>query len=344
MEDLLRKRLEDSGFSEPDFEAAGTALLIIRQKAGQRLPLWLSRMRSKKLLDSVKRYPDFPIALEAWRSCLKDEFDMESLKQVLSELEQGVTDISYVRTSVVSPFASSVAWRQINDRYMYDSDDPRGGEASKLREDLIRSIAFDDGLRPTVSQSVIDEYESKRQRLAPGYGPTDALELKEWLRDRIALSEEEWNRLSELLTHPESSVGENDEAERLGDFSVPISRSGGCVYLEEESERVQALFAPDPNPDLFSEWISYFGPVSVDLIRSRFSKAAKSLDALLDVLADDRKLVIGKLVEGSDEVHVCDYDNFESLLRMQRARNRPTFDPPSDRFASAFFRRTQWNP
>lgn len=316
VEDLLRRRLEDSGFFGARFrEAAGTALLITRQKAGQRLPLWLSRMRSKKLLDSVKRYPDFPIALEAWRSCLKDEFDMESLKQVLSELEQGVTDISYVRTSVASPFASSVAWRQINDRYMYDTDDPLGGKASDLREDLIRSIAFDEGLRPTVSRSIIDEFEFKRQRLAPGYGPTDELELKEWLRDRIALPEEEWNRLLEPLAPMESD-----------NSYLPIIRSDGYVYLEEETGRVEALFAPSPNPDLFSEWISYFGPVSVDSIRSRFSKAEQSLDALLDVLVDDRKLVTGKLLEGSDALYVCDYDNFEALLRMQRARNRPTFE------------------
>lgn len=325
VERLLRLRLEDSGFFGARFrEAAGTALLITRQKAGQRLPLWLSRMRSKKLLDSVKKYSEFPIALEAWRTCLKDEFDMESLRIVLSELEHGTTDVSYIRTSVASPFASSVAWRQINDRYMYDTDDPRGGGPSGLREDLIQSVAFDDHLRPSVGQVVIDEFEKKRQRLAPGYTPTDEIELKEWLRDRIALPEAEW----ELLVKAVGSLAPSDsEFDEYVAVSLPIVRSSGYIYLEEEADRVKALIGTIPDPDLFSEWLSYYGPVSVNSIRSRFSLPECDLDALMDALADDRRVVIGKLVQDSNEIFACDYDNFETLLRMQRARNRPRFDP-----------------
>jgi ATP-dependent Lhr-like helicase len=325
VETLLRQRLEDSGFFGARFrEAAGTALLITRQKAGQRLPLWLSRMRSKKLLDSVKKYSEFPIALEAWRACLKDEFDMESLRIVLSELEQGSTDVSYIRTSVASPFASSVAWRQINERYMYDTDDPRGGGASSLREDLIQSVTFDDSLRPTVGRAVIDEFERKRQRLASGYAPTDEIELKEWLRDRIALPEAEWELLAKAVG---SLVPSDIDFDEYVAVSLPIVRSGGYIYLEEDEDRVKALLGATPDPDLFSEWLSYYGPVSVISLRSRFSLPEIELDALMDALVDDRRLVVGKLVEDSNEIFACDYDNFETLLRIQRARSRPSFDP-----------------
>jgi len=323
VESLLRKRLEDSGFFGARFrEAAGTALLITRHKAGQRLPLWLSRMRSKKLLDSVRRYEDFPMMLEAWRTCLKDEFDMESLKQVLAELESGITEITTTRVPVASPFARSVAWRQINDVYMYDSDDPRGGERSNLREDLISSVAFDDALRPTVSEAITSEFESKRKRLAPGYAPSDEIELKEWLRDRITIPGDEWNQLLEQIEWIPKI------ADRGPGWSPPfeIQRRGGCVYLQEESKRVDSLFSLEPDPDLFTEWLSYYGLVSVNQLRDTFPAEDENLDTLISALVDERRLVAGRLKKGSDEVFVCECENFEILLRMQRANNRPIFD------------------
>ena len=94
LEELLMKRLEGSGFFGARFrECAGRALLLTRRKMGERMPLWVSRMRSKQLLEAVAGYPDFPILLEAWRSCLQDEFDLEALRRVLGELEAGVIQL-----------------------------------------------------------------------------------------------------------------------------------------------------------------------------------------------------------------------------------------------------------
>ncbi len=318
VEALLRKRLEGSGFFGARFrEAAGTALLITRQKAGQRLPLWLSRMRSKKLLESVRRFEDFPMMLEAWRTCLKDEFDMESLKQVLAELEVGSTEISIARLSAASPFARSVAWRQINDQYMYDSDDPRGSERSSLREELIRSVAFDDSLRPTVSREIVDAFERKRQRKESGYAPDDWLELKEWLRDRIAIPVDEWTALKKQVDEENDKSGE----------PFAVSTAGGRVFLDEDAGRVDALFTESPDRDLVCEWLSYFGPVSIDEMLDTFPTDETSMQSLVASLVDERRLVTGHLLENCESVFICDFENFEILLRMQRARNRPVFKP-----------------
>ena len=65
IESLLRTRLEGSGFFGARFrECAGRALLLPRAKFNERMPLWLSRLRSQKLLDAVLQYDDFPILLE----------------------------------------------------------------------------------------------------------------------------------------------------------------------------------------------------------------------------------------------------------------------------------------
>ena len=82
LERLLRLTLEKSAFFGAKFrENAARALLLPRMSFKKRLPLWLNRLRSKKLMDGVLGYPDFPILLETWRTCLQDEFDLSSLRQ-----------------------------------------------------------------------------------------------------------------------------------------------------------------------------------------------------------------------------------------------------------------------
>ena len=135
VEQLLRKRLEGSGFFGARFrECAGRSLLITRNRVSERMPLWMSRLRSQKLLESVLQYDDFPILLETWRTCLWDEFDLESLRQVLAELESGVIRWSETHTSHPSPMAQSISWKQTNE-YMYMGDELTTGTTSKLRGD-----------------------------------------------------------------------------------------------------------------------------------------------------------------------------------------------------------------
>ncbi|MDQ8182822.1 DEAD/DEAH box helicase [Pelagicoccus sp. SDUM812005] len=309
----LRQRLEGSGFFGARFrEAAGTSLLVTRSKAGQRLPLWLSRMRAKKLFESVQRYDDFPLLLEAWRTCLKDEFDMDSLREVLGELEQGDIAVSVTRGSKASPFASSVAWRQINEEYMYATDNPNATGESRLRDDLVRSVAFDAENRPQVDTALVREFEEKRQRLAEGYAPSDALELKEWLRDRIAIVSLEWERLQAGVEVEET---------------VDVAEHGGWICLPEEEARMKRLFCEEPDSDLLCEFLSYYGPVSIERLQGWLGCGAVALKVALDALEDERRLISGFLREGEESLQVCEAENFEILLRMKRARGRAAFVP-----------------
>ncbi len=327
----LRQRLEGSGFFGARFrEAAGTSLLVTRNKAGQRLPLWLSRMRAKKLFESVQRYDDFPLLLEAWRSCLKDEFDMESLRLVLGELEQGEIEVTVARGAKSSPFASSVAWRQINEEYMYATDDPGSSGKSNLREDLVRSVAFDAEIRPQVDAELVDEFEAKRQRRAEGYAPSDELELKEWLRDRIALRATEWEILCAALEGSVRSPS-GQEADVVAARRAAATL-GDWVYLNGESERVKRLFCEEPDADLLCEFLSYYGPVSIERLQAWLGCSLSKLKSVLDELEDDRRLVSGALVLGDESLCVCEAENFEILLRMKRARGRASFEAlPIDR-------------
>jgi ATP-dependent Lhr-like helicase len=126
LDQYIRPKIEGSGYFGARFrECAGRALLIERHKIGVRMPLFMSRLKSQKLLSKVMKYNDFPILLEAWRSCLQDEFEMDNLRMLLGELDRGEITWSTTKTNKPSPLAEVVSWRQIN-QYMYMGDELGG--------------------------------------------------------------------------------------------------------------------------------------------------------------------------------------------------------------------------
>ncbi len=185
LERLLRLKLEESGYFGARFrENAGRALLLPRISVKKRMPLWLNRLRAKKLLERVMPYDDFPILLETWRECLQDDFDLPHLKMLLDELEAGVTGISEATTHSPSPFADSVVWRQTN-KLMYEDDTPRGGVHSSLSDELIRELVFTSHLRPRIAPEVIALLLGKLHRTQEGYAPLDAKDLIDCLEERL---------------------------------------------------------------------------------------------------------------------------------------------------------------
>jgi len=195
LDQLLRHRLEKTGFFGARFRTnASTALLLPKSGFRHRMPLWLNRMRSKKLLAAVARYEDFPILVETWRTCLVDEFDLEHLKQLLRELRDGKIALSEVVTESASPFAAGLIWQQTN-QTMYDDDTPDSARASNLRQDLLRELVFSSQLRPRLPPALIEQFCRKVRRTTPGYAPRDADELGEWLAERLLVPQEEWREL-----------------------------------------------------------------------------------------------------------------------------------------------------
>ncbi len=195
IESLLKNHLETSGFFGARFrECAARALLLARGKFKERMPLWLNRLRSQKLLEAVRGYEDFPILLETWRTCLQDEFDINHLQKVLAELETGAVVLSEARIPFPSPFAQSDWWRQMN-HYMYLDDSARSDKVSKLRGSLLREVMWNPGLRPKVSREQKKQFELKCQRLSPGYAPQTSRELLDWVRERLIIPFREWECL-----------------------------------------------------------------------------------------------------------------------------------------------------
>ncbi len=365
MASLIRKRLEGSGFFGARFrECAGRALLISRRKIKERLPLWMNRLKSKKLLDAVGQYKDFPILLETWRTCLKDIFDLENLSLVLTELASGTVTWTAVDSSRPSPMARSGAWRQINE-YMYRKDSGASGKTPGLREDLIRELTLTPGLRPTVSRKTVERFQLKRQRLSTGYSPDTPQDLLDWVKERVLVPASEWQALMaainsdhqitpDALVAPiaeklirisplrakEDLVGALEHAPRLlaalyGRKEIPTIasitglpvNSNHLSFPENNDAALAGDAVTEARAGIIAEWLSFYGPVSPAFIEGKLGIKPDRLAFTINDLSASHRVISGSLTAGETDGEICDRENFEILLRLSRTSAVPVFEP-----------------
>lgn len=357
---FLRKRLEGSGFFSARFrECASRALLITRHRINQRLPLWMSRLRSQKLMDAVLPYEDFPILLETWRSCLQDEFDLTALQTMFDELDAGIIRWTDVRTNHPSPLAFNMSWLQIN-TYMYQEDQPPVGKNSALRENLISEIVQSPDLRPKISPELITKFEEKRQRLFTGYSPQSPRDLVDWVKERLLIPSAEWNSLKDAISRDleadSDSLVQTAAAKLI--MVYPTSNTAPLVvslemwplirqnlYQNIDDCRIEPLVGDtdvtipqedllqvesDPG-NLLGQWLQYYGPRSPEFISITLGLSLNELQPCLTELIACKQLISGQLALKGSPYDICDRENLEFLLRLNRKSSIPVFKPlPAD--------------
>ncbi len=292
---LLRRRLESSGFFGARFrENAGRALLLPRGDQRHRVPLWLNRQRSKRLLDGVRGFPDFPLLLETWRTCLQDEMDLATLRELLGEVERGEIEVVEVTTSKPSPFAANLGWKQTN-KLMYEDDTPEGGP-SRLGDDLLAEVTLSAALRPRVPPEVAEELRRKLQRTWPGYAPAPD-ELADWVRERVAMTLAEWRELLDAVARDQGVTEAEVEAalapslSRLVALRLPGGDGSPLVTSVELLPRLLAVL------ELAEEAVTLASPLDVDAPLE--SEAARELLALArrtSPASDEAEAAVGELL------------------------------------------------
>ncbi len=239
VEPLIRSRLESTGFFGARFrENAGRALLLPRQ-VRRRMPLWLNRMRAKKLFQQVKRFTDFPIIAETWRECLEDHFDCGRLSSLLEELRDGTIRMSEARSASPSPFCADLVWLSTN-QHVYESDRPSDPMASSLSEQTLREVLNDAALRPRLPEGVIAELRARLNRTLPGYAPTSAEELVDAVNERLAIPMSLWNELCQAIGRDQP-----DSADE-----ILAGASKGVVSLQLPGARERVAVAVERLPRL----------------------------------------------------------------------------------------------
>jgi ATP-dependent Lhr-like helicase len=326
LEKLLRQRLESTMFFGGRFRHnASRALLLPRKSFKQRTPLWLTRLRSKKLLQAVSPYEDFPILTETWRSCLHDDFDLKSLTQVLDEIREGGIKVSEVMTKTPSPFASGIVYDHTNQR-MYEDDTPLGGQ-SNLREDLIKGIVHESGLRPMLSGDLVAEFNQKLQRTYPDYCPRSSDDLYDWVEERIFIPLSQWQEMKDALARdlPEESTAIlRAVEEKLVFWETPLSREPLVISSLYKKKYGEPGFSREID-FILPRWISFSGPESIETLTALYPAEEKEILHCLEILRESGDLIIDVLTDNAEADQFCMAENLEILFRLKRRKGRSQF-------------------
>lgn len=245
VEGLLRRRLEGSQeFGAAFREAAWRSLVLGRVRIGRRMPLWITRLKSQKLFAAVRELADFPLVIEAWRTCLTERFDVPGLAGVLAGLESGRIAWTECRTVLQSPLARDMVWRVVAG-FMYAGDQSGSPASTGVSPDLVAEAAADAGIRPLASSEAAARLGELLRRTAPGHSPGSAQELLQHAVERLAIPLAEWEALLLAMSRDHGLSGDDSEERlsgRLARIPPPGSDpwAGGLVVAVENLPRLRA--------------------------------------------------------------------------------------------------------
>ncbi len=174
-------------------ECAARALLLPRRHPGKRSPLWHQRQRAAQLLDVARKYPDFPIVLEAVRECLQDVYDVPALTELMNKVAQRRLRVVEVETTTPSPFAASLLFGYVG-AFMYEGDSPlaeRRAAALSLDSVLLAELLGRVELRELLDPQVIAATASQLQHRSEDRRARDAEGIADLLRMLGPLTEAE---------------------------------------------------------------------------------------------------------------------------------------------------------
>jgi len=309
---------------------AARALLLPRGNPQRRMPLWLQRLKSLDLLQTVQGYPSFPILVETYRDVLQDAFDMSALAAVLTDLRSGAIRVRVVELERPSPFAASLQFGFVMD-WLYVDDTPRAEQRAaylSLDRALLDEVMGSEGADPETTEAIGEVLEIRRGT-APNRRARNADELAvlidragdvtlEEARDRVA-EPARWIRgdpLTGLLAEGrliQLDVPTSDGAsprliltETFARYAAAFGADAGSVVragpeltprsaadVVPASVREPSLSRGAARREILARWLTVSGPVSIDEVRARYDLSESWVAKRLDEWQRDGKLVRG---------------------------------------------------
>ena len=167
---FVRSRIDGTALFAARFrECAARSLLMPAAVPGRRTPLWLQRIKSGQLLEAARRFPDFPVLVEAARECLQDVYDLPALARLMERIAAGRVRIIDVTTPAPSPFAHPLLFGYTG-ALLYQEDLPHAERRARLLSldpDAVAALIGDDGVADLLDEEVLARVDAELQRLAP---------------------------------------------------------------------------------------------------------------------------------------------------------------------------------
>ncbi len=321
-------------------EVAARALLLPRRRPGARTPLWQQRKKAADLLAVAARFGSFPALLETYRECLRDQFDVPALVDVLGRLASGTMRLVTVNTETPSPFAASLLFGYTAN-FIYDGDAPlaeRRAQALLVDQSQLRDLLGDIELRELLDGTIIKEVESQLQHADQRYRARSVDALHDLLLRVGDLACEEIGVRSAT-----EAVARSVRALVASRRVVEVTVAGRRRFIAvEDLARYRdglgvalppglpaALLEPvfDPMGDLVLRFARTHGPFTTDNVASRFGVTRDAAEAALARLASRGRVLQGTFTPGRTGREWCEQDVLRVIRQRSLARLRHEVEP-----------------
>ena len=320
-ESLIRYLIEAPIFSILFRYNAARALLLPRSTPGQRIPLWLQRLRAADLLQAVRKYNDFPILVETYRECLQDWFDLNGVKTVTQWIREGRIELHKVYTPGPSPMCAGILFRFLAN-HLYEDDQTRTpAQAAAISTRLLDDLLSRDSIPPVVSADIAAEAESRWQHLHP--------------QTRVRSREALYTLIEKLEPISETALRQRCDGdvdtwlrELVRQHRITRFAAGtGAWIVTPDAALFQDPHKPEHLKKQIEKYLRVHGPVPLRNIAAAFHVSEEKVEPLLQELKSDRKVICGRLLADREETLWCDRGNFAELYRRAIARRRLDHTP-----------------
>jgi ATP-dependent Lhr-like helicase len=357
---------------------AARALLLPRGNPRRRMPLWLQRLKSLDLLQTVRQFPSFPILVETYREVLQDAFDMEGLKVTLSEIAGGAIRVHTVQTESPSPFAASLQFGFVMD-WLYGDDTPRAEQRAallSLDRALLDEVMGGEG-SDDITLEAIEQTLAERRGTATGRRARTDDELahlldragdlsREEVRSRIATTEEgvRGDPFAKLLENrrvvaiPLGADGAKEWRFILTEtYPRYVSAFGGeslkrvrgtPELVEQEAWALvpdvllhPAINASVARREILARFLTQSGPVTIPEIHDRYGWEPEWIESRLAEWETTGKLIRGKFRRERQEIEWCSRRVVEIGRRRALAALRKQIEAVELPHFAAFMQRWQ---
>ena len=117
------------------FRYIAARALMMGMKYGGRQPLWLQRLRSVEMLESMLAEKGHPLIRETKRECLEEQWDIHGVLEILNGIRCGQMAVRELYTEIPSPMSLPMQWK-LEAAEMYEYTPTTDGIRQAVYEEL----------------------------------------------------------------------------------------------------------------------------------------------------------------------------------------------------------------
>lgn len=283
---------------------AARALMMGVRKAG-RQPLWVQRLRSAQMLDSIIQFKNHPLIRETKRECLEDYWDLSGVEMVLRGIQSGSIAVYEMHLDHPSPMSLS------------------------LRQQTEASMMYDYAPTPMKVHMAAEEALEQSQMIAPS--PEQLAKVSQ----RKRLPEDEKQLHSLLMIEGDIIAG---ELEIPIDWLETLANQGRVKYIEpglwiasEQEDKYKAALMDgdwEARKQIVLRLLRYRGEQSPDMIEERYLWKKETSEELLHGLCR-----VGEVIESEGMYYHKELYHRARIETIKSRRNQIRTLPP-ERYAA----------